>query len=85
MNGTSARDSERSALADETRTSAFLLVGAVIGMVGGFIHFLATLAPEMLPFSKKPFSKETGQRGKDQSGKPSTSSSAPEHEPRNPS
>ncbi len=31
----------------------FLVLGALLGGVGGFVHFLATLAPEMLPFGKK--------------------------------
>ena len=31
----------------------FLVVGSVLGAVGGFIHFLSHVAPEMLPFGKK--------------------------------
>jgi hypothetical protein len=42
MNGTSARENERSALADETRTSAFLLGGA-LGSMGLFALLLLFL------------------------------------------
>ena len=42
MNGTSARDNERSALADETRTSALLLAGA-LGSMGLFALLLLFL------------------------------------------
>ncbi len=34
-------------------TSPWLLVvGAVLGTVGGFIHFLSAVAPDMLPFGR---------------------------------
>ena len=32
---------------------AFLLVGLLVGFVGGFIHLLAAVAPDMLPFRKQ--------------------------------
>lgn len=38
----------------------FLLVGAVLGAVGGFIHFLSRVAPDMLPFGPKGESAEPG-------------------------
>lgn len=31
----------------------FLLVGALVGAGGGFVHFLAHVAPDMLPFGTK--------------------------------
>ena len=31
----------------------FLLVGMALGSVGGFIHLVSVVAPEMLPFQKK--------------------------------
>jgi len=31
----------------------FMLVGCALGGIGGFIHFLATLAPEVLPWKKR--------------------------------
>jgi hypothetical protein len=44
MNGTSAGENERSTLADETRTSAFLLVGALgsMGLIAALLLFLTT-------------------------------------------
>ena len=42
MNGTSARENERSALADEMRTSAFLIGGA-LGLMGLFALLLLFL------------------------------------------
>ena len=42
-------------LLDEALASSpwFLLVGALLGAVGGFIHFLARVAPDMLPFGRR--------------------------------
>lgn len=34
-------------------TPLFVVVGALIGAVGGFIHFLHKVAPELLPFGRK--------------------------------
>ncbi len=31
----------------------FLVVGGLLGAVGGFMHFLAKVAPEMLPFGRR--------------------------------
>lgn len=31
----------------------FVILGAVAGAVGGFIHFLSHVAPELLPFGKR--------------------------------
>ncbi len=31
----------------------FLMVGVVLGAIGGFIHFLARVAPDMLPFGPR--------------------------------
>ncbi len=31
----------------------FVVIGAVLGSVGGFIHFLARVAPETLPFGHR--------------------------------
>jgi F0F1-type ATP synthase assembly protein I len=31
----------------------FLIVGTLLGFVGGSIHLLAAVAPEMLPFGKR--------------------------------
>ena len=32
----------------------FLVLGVVLGIVGGLIHLLRVLAPDMLPFGKRP-------------------------------
>lgn len=36
----------------------FLVLGAVVGLLGGFLHLLQALAPDLLPFGKK------GRKGK---------------------
>lgn len=33
---------------------AFLIVGVFLGGVGGFIHLVRVVAPELLPWGKKP-------------------------------
>ncbi|MEM7204886.1 MAG: AtpZ/AtpI family protein [Planctomycetota bacterium] len=34
-------------------TPLFLVLGAVLGAVGGFIHFVSRVAPDVLPFGGK--------------------------------
>lgn len=34
-------------------TPVFVIVGALSGAGGGFIHFLANVAPELLPFGRR--------------------------------
>ena len=42
-------------LDQELSTSpAFLLTGLVLGALGGFLHLVNLVAPELLPFRKKP-------------------------------
>jgi F0F1-type ATP synthase assembly protein I len=31
----------------------FVILGVVLGFVGGFIHLLSVVAPEMLPFGRR--------------------------------
>jgi F0F1-type ATP synthase assembly protein I len=38
---------------------AFLLTGLVVGALGGFLHLVNLVAPELLPFRKKPRDPET--------------------------
>lgn len=33
---------------------AFLLAGLAVGAVGGFLHLVNVVAPDLLPFRKKP-------------------------------
>ncbi len=37
---------------------AFLLTGLVLGAVGGFLHLVNLVAPDLLPFRKKPRDRE---------------------------
>jgi len=53
----------------------FLVVGAVLGFGGGFVHFLAAVAPEVLPFGRK------GREPADDSGKGPTSQGPTSQEP----
>ncbi len=41
-------------------TPAFLLVGLLIGFVGGFVHLLSRIAPDLLPFGKPPSKDSSG-------------------------
>ena len=49
-------------------TALFLVLGALCGIAGGFLHFLARVAPEMLPFGRK--GKPDGQRSSSDSEPP---------------
>jgi F0F1-type ATP synthase assembly protein I len=46
----------------------FLILGVLLGAVGGFIHLLRVVAPEMLPFGKEP--KRDRRPGDDQHDSP---------------
>ena len=35
-------------------TPLFVLLGVLLGIVGGLIHLLRVLAPELLPFGRRP-------------------------------
>jgi F0F1-type ATP synthase assembly protein I len=41
-------------------TPLFIVIGSLVGAVGGFLHFLNHVAPDLLPFGRKRDSDSSG-------------------------